>query len=153
MAANGLFLVELQLDGATQFVSTSPVVTFNEYANINTLGPSVTARLVGYWYNAGGGAVHDVTIFLARPGSADVDRRILLEERLAANSEAVNSLSTTCGPDGFVVPKEYGLGYTAQPVAPGAVNLTSEDTFQLFIETANKATTATFGAYYSIDGM
>lgn len=146
----GLFTVEVRIATAgTQFSIASPVVTFAEYSDINTRGPGTHARLVGYYYNAGGGAVHDVTVFLNRPGAANSDQRVLLDERLASNNEAVNSLTNVCGPDGIVVPKQFGIYSTVQPPV-GAVQ--TGETYQLFVLTAGKNSAATFGAWYSIEG-
>ena len=147
--AGGLFTVAVRLPGVTQFSGATPVVTFQEYSNLNAQAPNVTAKLVGYSYNAGGTPVHDATLTLRRPGGANADEFILLEERLAANSGAVNSFSELCGEDGTVVPRQFGLFAAAQPPVIGDLVSTGE-TYQLFLVTAAKNGSATFTAWYSI---
>jgi len=148
----GLYTVKLSIAGATQFVSTSPVCTFNEFVALNGMPTDVNARIVGYSYTTTG-AAHDLRVVLTPPtfatgGAAD----IILENRLAANSEEVSEVTQICGPDGLVVPRRYGIEATAQPFTIASA-VSAATTYQLFVSTAAKAAAGTFYIWYRIDGL
>lgn len=149
----GLITVKIEIPTVTQYVATSPVVTFREVIDINAHPPSVTARIIGYSYNVGG-AANDARLVLTPAGSATgTDEDIILENRLTANSEAVNSFTDACGPQGRVVPRRYGIEATAQPPALPADGVTSAETYQVFFSTLLKDANGTFYLWYVIDGL
>lgn len=147
--ADGVFTVVARIEAAaTQFSAAFETVSFAEYTDINAAPPSVVARLIGYSYNAGATAtMHDVIVTLRRPGGANADEFIPLESRLAVNGGAVNQFVTMCSGDGFVVPRQFGRFGTTQPPIPAVA---TGETYQLFVETANKNSAATFTAWYAV---
>ena len=140
----GLFTVRVRVAGATQFVSTSPIVTFNEFTDLNGTSQSTTARIHGYAYNSAG-AAHNVRLVLTPPAAATgADEDIILE----APSSTINSFSNLCGPGGIIVPRQYGIVANAQPPAG---NVITGETYQLFFSTTGKADAGTLYVWYSVE--
>ncbi len=146
----GVFTIAVRLaTAADQFdPANGPVVTFNEYTNLNAAPPSTTARLIGYAYNSGATPTPTIVVTLRRPGGANADEFILLENRTGTSGN-IASFTTICGPDGQVVPRQFGIFGTAiPPVGP----VMTGETYQLFVSTTGKNSAATFTAWYSVDG-
>jgi hypothetical protein len=145
----GLYTIRSRVTGATQFDATNPIVTFIEFqtagSNLNTLPPEYTARIVGYAYNSHG-AAHDVSLLLRPPANTvpNADDQIVLEQLTG-----INSFTNMCGPDGLVVPRQYGIAASNQQ--PPTTQITTAETYRVFFSTTNKANDATFFLWYRID--
>ena len=149
---SGLTTIKVEIAGANEFLSSSPIVTFTEVLNnLNDLPPSVNPRIVGYSYNSAG-AAHNVRLVLTPPGSTTGGAEDIPLE-IQAGADTVNSFGNFCGPEGIVVPRRYGLESTSQPPAVPGDAVTSGETYQVFFSTNGKADDGTFYLWYQIDGL
>lgn len=137
-----MFRISLRLTGATQFVATSAIATFQEVVAGDTYGVEWAAVIKWYEYNSQGSA-HTVNLTLRPTWNSNADEQMVLE----APTDAVNNFTYACGPTGgIVVPRRYGIEATAQPVAPGfTAALTS---YNLYFTTVGKDNAATLALGY-----
>ncbi len=144
----GLITLKSTVTGATQFSNASPFCTFREvFTQLNSEPPNVVARIVSYGYNSTG-AAHTVRLVLTPPAAATGgDEDIILE----APTSTVNSFSNLCGPDGIVVPRQYGFSGTDEQ--PLTTQIVSAETYQLFFSTVGKAAQGTLYVTYKIAGL
>jgi hypothetical protein len=109
------------------------------------LAPSITARILGFSYNSLG-AAHDVRLTLRGPSNVvpNLDDEIILR-----SESGINNFAEVCGPDGLVVPREFGIAASNQqpPTSP----ITTAGTYRVFFSTTNKADAGTFILWYRID--
>lgn len=144
----GIITVETRIATAgTQFTTGSPVVNFAEYTLINQASASFTARIIGYAYNSGATVTPTVVVTLRRPGGANADQFIVLENRTGDTGNVTN-FTTICGSKGLVVPKQFGVFGT---VIPPVGNLTTGESYQLFVSTTGKNSAASFICWFSVD--
>lgn len=147
MLTAGPFTVSILLTGATQFVSTTPIVTFNEAMSLDTLPSNYYAKIMGFSYTSSG-ASHAVTMYLASilgSVSANATQRIILEPTDPA-ATTVSRFTVMCNSP---VPRTFGWYATAQP--PALANLiTNLTSYRLFFATTGKAADATITVWYGI---
>jgi hypothetical protein len=91
------------LTGATEFSAATAVATFLEQTSVTTLGPTVYPRILGYSYNSLGAAA-TVTLRLSPATGSAVNLQVDLE----IPTTTVNSISTSFGRSGIIVPRLYG---------------------------------------------
>lgn len=145
----GVYLIRSRITGATQFDGVAPIVTFNEFlggtgTQFPALPPSMTARILGYSY-ASLGAAHTIRLSLRSPLNVvpNLDDEIILRSQ-----SDVNTFAEVCGPDGLVVPRNFGISASNQQ--PPVSTITSQATFQVFFTTTGKADAGTFMLWYRI---
>jgi hypothetical protein len=132
------------LTGATQFAAATPVATFLEQVSVTTLGPTVYPRILGYSYNSLGAAA-TVTLRLSpAPASA-----LNLQVDLETPTTVVNSVSTSFGKSGIIVPRLYGRTNSASQAIDtvlGAPNNAAP--LVLLFVTVGKDNTGTFRVWW-----
>lgn len=150
----GIYTIASRLTGAVQFDPTNPIVTFLEFAqaggapnaNLNVLPPSMSARIVGYAYTSLGDP-HAVRLTLRPTYNVipNLDQEIILR-----NEASVSTFGSMCGPDGIVVPRNFGIAAVDQQ--PPVATITTAETFRVFLSTTGKTDAATFFLWYRIVG-
>lgn len=144
-----MFTLKLTIAGATQFVDTSPILTFTEYTDLNAMPPNFAAHILGYSYDVMGTATTARLVARGANVARGTTEEVIFENRDgSASAPAVNSLSQICGPQGLVVPRRYGFEATVQPIPQTLSGDT--DTYQLFFSTTLKDDDGTLIVWYKI---
>lgn len=145
----GVITIRSRITGAAQFdPTTGPIVTFAEWFGGGTtptaLAPSYTARIMGWAYNSQG-AAHNASLLLRPPANVvpNADDQIVLQTMTNQNS-----FTNMCGPDGIVVPRQFGIAASNQQ--PPTTQLLTGEFYQVFFSTTNKAADGTFFLWYRI---
>jgi hypothetical protein len=140
-----VFLIQITVAGATQFVATTAIATFLEAKTVTTLPSHVVPRIHGYNYNSTG-AAHTVNLRLSPAVGSAAQLQIPLE----VPTTSVNNFEQICGRDGYIVPRLFGLVNSvgqAPDTALGTPNNAAP--FVLLFSTTGKAATGVFRVWYS----
>jgi hypothetical protein len=144
----GIYTIRSRITGATEFSATNPIVNFDEFSvQLGTglnLPPSFTARIIGWAYNSQG-AAHNALLTLRPPSNVvpNADDQIVLQTMTAQNN-----FTQACGPDGIVVPREFGIAASNQQ--PPTSTILTAATYRVFFSTTGKVDAGTFFLWYRI---
>lgn len=138
-----MFQVEITIAGANDFSAASAITGFVDAGNPAPTNPSYAPKIIGYSY-ASLGAAHTWSLVLAPAAGLAANLSSPLE---LPPAQAGNTFARTCGKEGIVVPRRFGLFAAAQPPVPADL-VTTNVPYVLLFSTTGKADDGTFRVWY-----